>query len=284
MSRTKFVFQSAGLSVIDYVCTSGPSDVPFVEAHPLHMLSFVRGGSFGYRVRGRLHELVAGSVMVGHAGDEYLCSHEHGCGDECLSFHLSAECADALNLGRDAWRVGSLPPLSELMVLAELAQTAADGRSDIGVDEAGMLLAARFGDLVADRTVTPAALAARDRRRAVDAARWIEAHSTEAVDLGAVARPSGLSPFHFLRVFSQAVGVTPHQYLVRCRVRHAARLLAQSAEDDQRAITDIALDVGFGDLSNFVRTFHRAAGVSPRAFRRAARGDRKILQERLVAL
>jgi AraC-like DNA-binding protein len=44
------------------------------------------------------------------------------------------------------------------------------------------------------------------------------------------------------------------------------------------------MDVGFADLSNFVRTFHRAAGVSPRAFRRAARGERKILQERLASL
>ena len=42
-------------------------------------------------------------------------------------------------------------------------------------------------------------------------------------------------------------------------------------------------DVGFGDLSNFVRTFRRAAGVSPGSFRRASRGDRKILQERLAA-
>ena len=55
------------------------------------------------------------------------------------------------------------------------------------------------------------------------------------------------------------LGVTPHQYLVRSRLRHAARLLA----DDDSAVTDIAYDVGFGDLSNFVRTFHRAAGVSP---------------------
>ena len=61
------------------------------------------------------------------------------------------------------------------------------------------------------------------------------------------------------------LGVTPHQYLVRSRLRHAARLLA----DDDRPITDVALDVGFGDLSNFVRTFHRAAGVSPRRFRQA---------------
>ena len=92
-------------------------------------------------------------------------------------------------------------------------------------------------------------------------------------------REAGLSPFHFLRLFSHVLGVTPHQYLVRSRLRHAARLLA----DDSRAVTDIAFDVGFGDLSNFVRTFHRAAGVSPRGFRNAAKGDRKIFQDRLTA-
>ena len=69
---------------------------------------------------------------------------------------------------------------------------------------------------------------------------------------------------------------------MRGRLRAAARLLA----DDDRPITDVALAAGFADLSNFVRTFHRAAGVSPRRFRRAARGgarDRKILQDRIAA-
>ena len=66
---------------------------------------------------------------------------------------------------------------------------------------------------------------------------------------------------------------------MRSRLRRAARWLA----DDARSITDVAFAVGFGDLSNFVRTFHRAAGVSPRAFRNAAKGDRKILQDRLAA-
>ncbi len=75
------------------------------------------------------------------------------------------------------------------------------------------------------------------------------------------------------------LGVTPQQYLVRSRLRRAVRLLADGA----RSISDVALDVGFGDLSNFVRTFHRAAGVSPRRFRQAARGDRKIFQDRLAA-
>lgn len=52
-------------------------------------------------------------------------------------------------------------------------------------------------------------------------------------------------------------------------------------------VTEVALDAGFADLSNFVRTFGRAAGVSLKRFRQAARGssraERKILQERLAA-
>jgi AraC-like DNA-binding protein len=112
----------------------------------------------------------------------------------------------------------------------------------------------------------------------VETALWIDAHSHRPIDLEDAAAQADISPFHFLRLFSSVLGVTPHQYLVRSRLRHAARLLA----DDERPITDVAYDVGFGDLSNFVRTFHRAAGVSPRRFREASRGMRKIFQERLA--
>jgi AraC-like DNA-binding protein len=106
-----------------------------------------------------------------------------------------------------------------------------------------------------------------DRRRAVEAALWIDAHSHQELALEAIAAEAGLSPYHFLRLFANVLGVTPHQYLVRSRLRHAARLLSQ----EERAITDVAFDVGFGDLSNFVRTFRRAAGVSPGEFRRLSR-------------
>jgi AraC-like DNA-binding protein len=132
--------------------------------------------------------------------------------------------------------------------------------------------------VVSARSPRPAPPNSRDRRRAVETALWIDAHSQAEIDLEAAAEQAGLSPFHFLRLFSGVLGVTPHQYLVRSRLRHAARHLA----DEERSITDIAYDVGFGDLSNFVRTFHRAAGVSPLKFRQASRGKRKIFQERLA--
>jgi AraC family transcriptional regulator len=134
--------------------------------------------------------------------------------------------------------------------------------------------------VVSGRLPSAPAARARDRRRAVAAALWIDARSHEAIDLESAAAEAGLSPFHFLRLFTRVLGVTPHQYLVRSRLRRAARLLAEG----DRPVTDIAYDVGFGDLSNFVRSFGRAARVSPRDFRRWARGNRKILQERGAAL
>ncbi len=275
--------QSDSIAVVDWRCTCRPDEVPVVERHATHSIAYVRKGSFGYAVRGRTSELVAGSVLVGRAGDEYTCTHEHAVGDECLVFHLDARLVDDLVEtvgGRPAvWELGSLPPLPELMVLGELGEAAVAGGSDFALDELGMIFAARFVAVASDATIAHVNAAARDRARAVDAALWIDAHSSEPIDLETTAGQVGLSPFHFLRLFQRVLGVTPHQYVVRSRLRHAARLLA----DDARSVTDVALDVGFNDLSNFVRTFDRAAGVSPRAFRRAARGDRKILQERLAA-
>jgi AraC family transcriptional regulator len=81
--------------------------------------------------------------------------------------------------------------------------------------------------------------------------------------LETLATESGLSPYHFLRTFERLTGVTPHQYVLRARLRKAALRLADGAE----RITDVAFDCGFGDISNFNRAFRGEFGVSPRAFR-----------------
>ena len=276
----KTILRNGLISVLDYRCSAGPGDKPYVELHQGHSISYVRKGSFGCRTQGQSFELVAGSVMVGHPGDEFMCTHDHHvCGDECLSFHFAPELVETIGDRRDVWRAGCVPPLPELMVLGELAQATAEDGSDLGLDEMGMLMASRLVDLVTGGRARQLTVGARDRRRAVETALWLDANSHAHIDLESTAKEAGVSPFHFLRMFAKALGVTPHQYLVRSRLRHAARLLA----DEDRAITDIALDVGFADLSNFVRTFHRAAGVSPGNFRKAAKGDRKIFQARLRA-
>lgn len=270
--------QSASMTVLDYRCDASPSDASFPECHQQHSVSFVRRGTFGLHYRGIRHQLVAGAVMIGHAGDDYRCIHDHHvCGDECLSFQLSPQCVDELQAAGDIWRQGALAPLAGLMVLGEMAEAAAQGRSGVGLDEVGLLLVRQFAALAGGKAPPVPQTGPHDLRRAADAALWIAAHARHDIGLDRAAAEAGLSPFHFLRLFKRALGVTPHQYLLRCRLRDGARLLGEGA-----SVTDAAYDAGFNDLSNFVRTFHRAAGVSPGEFQRALRADRNFLQDRIA--
>ena len=280
MHEAKDILAVPAMRVFDYRCSAGPDAPAFTEQHTAFSLSYVRKGSFGCWTRGQFHELVAGSVLIGRPGDEYMCTHEHhACGDECLSFQFADDFVDDISSNDTVWESGALPPIAELMVLGELAQAAAEGVNDIGVDEAGILLALRFLRIMSGAANKPVHATLRDRRRAVEAALWIEANAAEPISLEDAASVAGLSAFHFLRLFAKVLGLTPHQYLIRTRLKRAAALLAE----ENRPITDIALDVGFNDLSNFVRTFGLAAGVSPSRFRGLAKGGRKILQDRLSA-
>jgi AraC-like DNA-binding protein len=265
------------ISVASYWCDADARERPFPEVHEHYSLSYVRRGTFGYSYRGARHELVPGSLLVGRPGEEFTCTHgHHGGGDECLSFRLDVE--SAATLGDAAWDAGALPPLAELGVIGELAQSAVEGRSDSNLIELGLMLTARFAEVATGRPSRPLRASPQDRRRAIEAALWMEENASAEIGLEVVARRSGLSSFHFLRLFSGVVGTTPHQFLLRARLRRAARLLSEP----ELPVSAVALEAGFKDLSNFVRTFQRAAGLSPRAFRRLSRVDRKILQDRLA--
>ena len=272
------ILSEGAVTVLDYRCEAGPQARPRAEAHGGFSVSYVRRGSFGYASGALRCELVAGATLLGHPGDEYRCTHDHACGDECLSIQLSPELAAEMEACRETWRQGALPPLPELVVLGELAQAAAEGRSRLGLEEAALLYAARCLALTRPAARREAPPGAAERRRMVEAALWIEAQAGEPLALADMAQQAGLSRFHLLRRFTRVIGVTPHQHLVRARLRRAARLLAAG----EGSVSDIAYEVGFGDLSNFIRSFRRAAGVSPRGFRRLARGERKIRQDRIA--
>ena len=270
------LFESRDVTVSEFRCEAARGARPFVEQYGGYSLSYVRKGSFGCHHRGRLFELVTGALLVGYPGDEFMCTHDHVCGDECLSFSFDGAVIDDIG-GGQAWQAGAIPPLPEFIALGELAQAIAAQKQTLGLDEVGHMIAGRFVAIVTGREERPASPSLRDRRRAVESALWIDDNAHEDINLAETARAAGISPFHFLRLFAATIGVTPHQYLIRSRLRRAAQRL--SAEDT--SVTDIAYDVGFADLSNFTRTFTRAVGVSPLKFRRASRGERKILQERL---
>lgn len=79
----------------------------------------------------------------------------------------------------------------------------------------------------------------------------------------AMAEACGLSCAQFRRDFLAAMGYSPQQYTLNCRMQKAQRLLLLT----DRKITDIALAVGYQDASGFNRCFREHFGVSPRQLR-----------------
>jgi len=92
-------------------------------------------------------------------------------------------------------------------------------------------------------------------------------HLAEPLDLDEIARIAGMSKFHFVRVFDQTTGTTPHHFLACLRVQRAKELLLNS----DVSITDICLEVGYASLGSFSKTFSSLVGLSPYEFRRMPR-------------
>ena len=92
---------------------------------------------------------------------------------------------------------------------------------------------------------------------------YIDAHLDSALDIPELAQTLKMSESHFARCFRNSSGFTPHNYVMRRRLRRAEELLVQT----ELPLIDIALATGFADQSHFSRRFHELTGLGPRAFR-----------------
>lgn len=78
--------------------------------------------------------------------------------------------------------------------------------------------------------------------------------------LAELAERAHSSDHHFHRRFREVTGETPRQFVRRCRLERAAYLMMAAPE---RRLTDICVDVGFRDPSDFSRSFRQLYGVAP---------------------
>jgi len=274
---SRVLAQGEGWHVADMTCTCGPQDRRFEEQHPFFTVAVVLAGTFQYRGSlsrsGSVQELMTpGSLLLGNAGQCFECGHEHGLGDRCISFRYSPDYFERLAVdaavvrGRPNFSVLRLPALQPLSGIVARASAGLIGARDSYWEELSMQLAAETMELTNGQSPkgvnpTPSTVA-----RVTRAVRMIERKTDMELSLRDLAREAGLSPYHFLRTFQQVTGVTPHQYIRRMRLREAAARLA--AHKDK--ILDIALDSGFGDVSNFNRAFRAEFGVPPRTYRAGA--------------
>jgi AraC family transcriptional regulator len=86
----------------------------------------------------------------------------------------------------------------------------------------------------------------------------------ENVSLDELASEHHYSPWHFARLFKQAIGMPPHRYQLQLRITRSLPLLT---ERPKRSVAEIAAELGFADESHFRRHFKRIMGTTPGTYR-----------------
>jgi AraC family transcriptional regulator len=267
------IAKGRGWSITDYVCHAGPGDPRVEERHGSFTIAAVMDGLFRYRGETGTALLHPGAFLLGNVGASFECGHDHSRGDHCLAFHVDpdyfAELATAAG-GRAGLRFKTamlgaspttLPWLARTHALLEQAEPLALGEAT--AELFALTIAALSGHVSA-----PQRISANDERRISRVLHFLAREFSEAITLDQLAATASMSKYHFLRSFRRIVGLTPYRYLLGLRLRHAAVRLAQSSA----AVSAIAFDTGFGDLSTFNARFRRHFGASPSHYRTHLRG------------
>lgn len=98
-------------------------------------------------------------------------------------------------------------------------------------------------------------------RRVVQAKIFIDENYSSKIDLANIADEAAFSKFHFIRLFREIYGKTPHQYLISVRIEKAKDLLTNGA-----AVSQTCLAVGFESLTSFSGLFKKITGMAPSVY------------------
>ncbi|KAB8331041.1 helix-turn-helix transcriptional regulator [Scytonema tolypothrichoides VB-61278] len=124
---------------------------------------------------------------------------------------------------------------------------------------AGHLLRHHCSVKIADTDMT-GGLPKSKLRQVID---YIQSNLDREISLAQLARMAQVSTHHFGKLFKQSMGFTPHQYVLKCRVEQAKKLLAKK----QLSFAQISQELGFCDQSHFINVFRRYTTLTPRQYR-----------------
>ena len=266
----------AGGSSVELMRTSYHAQSFPRHTHDFFTIGLVLRGAGTMWYRGAEHLARRGEVVVIPPGEVHTGSVAPGSDVlEYLAAHVPADVVAAYADGVD----GCVPDLEAPVILDEAVASqlrrlehavsgdlAARHAAEEALTNAVSLLVTRHrrhGTTPdSDRTVAP---------RVVHIARELLDvcyRDNTQTSLKALALRTGVSPFHLVRVFTRAVGLSPHQYLVQTRIRHATELLTQGLP-----CSFVAAMTGFADQSHLTTQFKRYLGITPASYQRCLRAD-----------
>ena len=103
---------------------------------------------------------------------------------------------------------------------------------------------------------------------------YIDEHYTETFRMEDLANNVHMSMSTLNHQFKKRMGMSPVQYIIRCRIGKAQGILISS----DRSITDVSADVGYDNLSYFNNQFKKLIGMSPQSYRKYRVGDNQYKQ------
>lgn len=241
-----------------------------IHTHDFLEISIVLEGQANYTIEEQEFQLNAGQIMLfnpgTHHGEEQRTgtySHQLHIGLTNISLdglkrnHLPTKKA-ILNLGEyqwefldKAWRpvkeYSEEQPEFQLMVKALIIEM--------------LVLILRSLEKVQDNTVTLALSKNAKRKQYLvnHAIYYLENHHTQEITLEQLADTLYVSPTYLSKVFKESTGMSPINYLIQVRLKHAKELLA----NEQLTIREISQAVGYQDAYHFSKLFKKYYGVSP---------------------
>lgn len=242
------------------------------HAHDTFSIGIIARGESRY-LNGRTRERVGpGSVVVMNPGDTHVCN---PIGDQPWAYRMLY--VDTARLAGIQGDLGvchddRFQPFATTWTLQPGLYACVSRTHDVLTDPHASNLekegAAIEFMLGVQRALHPASPAPRCELRGVAlAAEFIRDNFTRSIKLHEIGLASGLSASYLIRAFRQAYGMTPHAYVMNCRIEFCRSQLRSG-----RSIVDVAHEAGFSDQAHLQRSFKKFVAATPGQYRGAMSG------------
>ncbi|GGZ02046.1 AraC family transcriptional regulator [Pseudoduganella plicata] len=241
------------------------------HAHETFSIGLITGGASEYVNGTTRRQVRAGSVVLMNPGDVHACN---PLGDEPWAyrmFYVDCEWLGKLQQDLDGGASAAFRPYAAAASedpalhagLAAMYDTCVDRHADpLAKHGAAIAFFTSLHETLRPVAARAPAPADDQLRRAAD---YIGAHCMRALKLDEICAAAGLSPSHLIRSFKARYGMTPHAWLVNCRIQLCRRRLKAG-----EPIADVALAAGFADQAHLQRAFKLHVAATPGQYRASA--------------
>lgn len=237
------------------------------HAHETFSIGIVTSGRCTYLNGKRRQRIGPGAVVVMNPGDAHACNPSH---EEVWSYrmlYVDVPWLTDVQQGLDASRNHRFRPFSITATTRPELYAGLQRLYDILTDQQAECLQKHSAALTfmtaVQQVLDPApALRQHGHRGLARAAEFIRDNHARSLKLDEICSAASLSPSYLIRAFKHQYGLTPHAYLINCRVEFSRSQLRRG-----RPIADVAVAAGFADQAHLQRSFKRLVAATPGQYR-----------------